>query len=56
MSVDFGRTMQNSFPSGVSEHGPRLSAGLTDLNPAGAEPCPEPDDALDLRFYLRDPG
>jgi hypothetical protein len=37
MSVCFGRTTQNSFPSGVGQDGPGFSAGLPDAAPARPE-------------------
>ena len=37
MSVSFGRTTQNSFPSGSARTCPGLSAGLADAGPARPE-------------------
>lgn len=44
MSVLFGGTTQNSFPLGVSQHGPRLLTGLPDVHP----PRAEREEAIDL--------
>ena len=49
MSVSFGRTTQNSFPSGVGKDGPGLSAGLADVDPAR----PEREKAVDLLVAIR---
>jgi hypothetical protein len=49
MSVSFGRTTQNSFPSGSAKDSPGFSAGLPDVDPAR----PERKEAVDLLIAVR---
>ena len=49
MSVSFGRTTQNSFPSGIGQDSPGLGAALADVDPAR----PERKKAVNLLIAVR---
>ena len=49
MSVSFGRTTQNSFPSGSAQDSPGSSAGLADADPLR----PERKKAVNLLIAVR---